>query len=180
MAGMGFPYLLFEGGVGLSEASDLRLSVRALYGLMSEIGVAGRVKFFGSRDDFSMGLSLRLSSSIYQPLRSAVFLSGTRDLGVTATFLASKQLSLGANFFVELGSSVEVDLHPQVEALGGAPRTFELVTNLPIHGGVELALGKHLHFISFVGLDIHLGSRHRNLGEPTVLPFLAVALAVMN
>ncbi|MDF1563264.1 MAG: hypothetical protein P1V51_09480 [Deltaproteobacteria bacterium] len=179
-AGLGFPFLVVDGGVGISESTDLRVGVRALYGLMSRLEVEGRVRLMGGREDFALALRLAGGYAFYQAQRVAVAISGTRDASTSVGLVASIRSSQGAVFFVETSGQLAFDFHPEPQALGGIPPAFLLVGNLPIHAGVELRISRSFHLSSIIGLDLHFTSPENPRAEPPVMPYVAVMLDVLH
>ncbi len=178
-AGLGFPYLIVDGAVGVTEDTDLRLGVRALYGLMSKIDLQLRWRLHGDRESFALALRAGGGFAFYQPQAVARAVSGTRDISGTLALVASIRSRQSAVFFVEVGGQGAFDIHPEPQALGGIPPPFLVVVNLPVHAGVELRISRSFHLSSIIGVDVHLPSKNR-LGEPTVLPYVGVMLDVLH
>jgi hypothetical protein len=180
-AGLGFPYLVVDGAVGTSDRTDLRLSIRALYGLMSQIGLEGRLRLKAFSGPQPLALALRLggSWSFYPEQRVAMAISGTRDLGAQTGLVVSVGGIPGAVVFVELGVEAAVDLHPESQALGGLPPPYTLLFNLPLHLGIELRVSRSFRLTSVLGIDGHVASRYRR-GEAPILPYVAVLLDVLH
>jgi len=179
-AGIGFPYLIVDGGVGVTDATDLRVGVRALYGLMSQLELQLRWRLYGDRETFALALRVVGGYAFYQAQRVATAVSGTRDLSSTVGLVASIRSRQGAVFFAEVGGQLAFDFHPEPKALGGIPPSFLLVGNLPLHAGVELRISRSFHLSSIIGLDVHFGSANRGVGEPPVMPYVAVMLDVLH
>jgi len=177
-AGLGFPFLLVEGAVGVSDGTDLRLGVRALYGLMSQLRLQFRVRTLGGREGFALALKIEGSYAFYQAGAVAAAISGTRDAGGAFGVVASVRND-STVFFVEAAADLAFDLDPQPQALGGIPPPVLAVANLPIHAGVELKISRSFHLTSLLGVDLHFGSKNR-LGEAPVMPYVAVLLDVLH
>lgn len=170
----GFPFLTVETGYGVSDAWDLRLGVDSLYGSMSAVRAQTRFRFYGERSGFSAAARLDAAYVFTRPDGTIAALTTARNVRVVPAMLASVRTAAHATFFVSLGLGIDLDLHPVAPPLGGTPPVAAVTWSLPMRVGMELPIGRHLAFVTVLGIDMPVASD--TTGIPGTLPYFALGL----